>query len=62
MIDALNREIVALLQSQGLRDQLATVGVEPEVRTPQELARFIRAEIDKWGAVMKYAGMKPERY
>jgi len=62
VIDALNREIVALLNTQSLRDQLATVGVIPETGTPLELACFMRSEIEKWSSVMKYAGLKKESY
>jgi tripartite-type tricarboxylate transporter receptor subunit TctC len=62
IVDVLNREIVAALGTPGLRDQLATVGVVPESSTPQQFASFIRSEIEKWGAVMKYAGMKRESY
>ena len=62
VIERLNREIVAQLQTQTLRDQLATVGVAPDIGTPQQFASFIRAEMDKWGAVMKFAGMKPEPF
>jgi tripartite-type tricarboxylate transporter receptor subunit TctC len=62
IVDLLNREMVALLQTQALREQLATVGVVPESSTPQQFSSFIRAEIDKWGGVMKYAGMKQESY
>jgi len=62
IVDALNREITALLSTQNLRDQLATVGVIPETGTPQELATFIRSEVEKWSGVMSYAGLKKERY
>jgi tripartite-type tricarboxylate transporter receptor subunit TctC len=62
IVEALNREIVALLKTQSLVDQLATVGVIPETGTPQQLATFIRSEIEKWSGVMKYAGLKKERY
>jgi tripartite-type tricarboxylate transporter receptor subunit TctC len=62
IVDVLNREIVAALQSPALREQLATVGVVPETGTPQQFASFIRSEIQKWGAVMNYAGMKRESY
>jgi tripartite-type tricarboxylate transporter receptor subunit TctC len=62
IVDVLNREIVAALRTPGLREQLATVGVVPESSTPQQFASFIRSEIEKWGAVMKYAGMKRESY
>lgn len=62
IVERLNREIAAQLQTQALRDQFATVGVAPDIGTPQQFAGFIRAEIDKWGAVMKFAGMKQENY
>lgn len=62
IVDRLNRDIVVHLRTQGLRDQFATIGVAPDIGTPQQFASFIRAEIDKWSAVMKFAGMKPESY
>jgi tripartite-type tricarboxylate transporter receptor subunit TctC len=62
IVDALNREITALLSTQALREQLATVGVIPESGTPQQFASFIRAEIEKWTGVMNYAGLKKESY
>jgi tripartite-type tricarboxylate transporter receptor subunit TctC len=61
-MELLNREIVTALETQVLREQLATVGVVPEPSTPQQFSSFIRAEIEKWGGVMKYAGMKRESY
>jgi tripartite-type tricarboxylate transporter receptor subunit TctC len=62
IVDALNREVVAILRTPAMRDQLATIGVVPEPGTPQEFAGFIRSEIGKWGGVMKFAGMKQEAY
>jgi tripartite-type tricarboxylate transporter receptor subunit TctC len=57
VIQLLNREIVSLLQSKEFRDQLATRGVVAESTTPEEFSAFIRAEIDKWGSVIKDAGL-----
>ena len=62
IVDTLNREITALLGTQSLRDQLATVGVIPETATPAQLAGFIRSELEKWSGVMNYAGLRKERY
>jgi tripartite-type tricarboxylate transporter receptor subunit TctC len=62
IVDTLNREITALLGTQSLRDQLATVGVIPETATPVQLAGFIRSELEKWSGVMNYAGLRKERY
>jgi tripartite-type tricarboxylate transporter receptor subunit TctC len=62
IVDMVNTEIVAALNTPTLREQLATVGVIPETGTPQQFASFIRSEIEKWSGVMKYAGLKKERY
>jgi tripartite-type tricarboxylate transporter receptor subunit TctC len=62
IVDRLNREIVAQLQTPELREQFAGIGVVPESGTPQQFAAFIREEIEKWGGVMQYAGMKKENY
>lgn len=62
IIDQLNREIVAVLHTRAFREQLATVGVVPQISTPQEFAAFIRADRDKWAGVMAYSGMNQETY
>ncbi len=62
VVQQLNREIVAILDSPALREQFATLGVVPEPSTPQEFGAFIRSEIEKWSGVMKFAGMKQEAY
>jgi tripartite-type tricarboxylate transporter receptor subunit TctC len=59
-VDLLNREITGLLKTGDLRDQLGTRGLVVEVMTPQEFAGFVRAEIDKWGGVMKAARIQQE--
>ena len=33
-------------------------GIDATSSTPQEFGKFIRAEIDKWGSVVKAAGVK----
>ena len=62
IVNVLNREVVAALEAQALKDQFATIGVAPEPGSSQQFAAFVRSEIDKWASVMKHAGMKPEPY
>jgi tripartite-type tricarboxylate transporter receptor subunit TctC len=62
VIQQLNREIVAILESPAFREQFAALGVESEPSTPEAFAAFIRSEIEKWGGVMKFAGIKKESY
>jgi tripartite-type tricarboxylate transporter receptor subunit TctC len=59
-VDLLNREIGTLLKSGDFREQLATRGLVPEIMTPQEFADFMRAEIDKWGGVIRDARIEQE--
>ncbi len=37
-----------------------SLAAEPAPGTPQQFGAFIRAEIDKWAAVVKTANMKAE--
>jgi len=62
VVQRLNREVVDILNSPALREQYATLGVEVEPSTPQEFGAFIQSEIEKWGGVMKFTGMKKETY
>jgi tripartite-type tricarboxylate transporter receptor subunit TctC len=43
-----------------VKEILASSGAEAAGNSPDELARFLRDEIVKWGAVVKAAGIKPE--
>ena len=62
VVAQLNRAIVAILETPAFQEQFATLGVMAEPSTPQEFGAFIRSEIEKWGGVMKFAGLKQETY
>ena len=55
----LNAEAVRALRSPDVAGKLSSQGAEPAPGTPGDFAAFIRAEIEKWGKVVKAAGMKP---
>ena len=55
------RQLSALsgaLKEPALRQRLAALGAEPAGSSPEELARFVRAEYDKWGQVVREAGIR----
>lgn len=58
VIAKLNAEVVRALSDPALRQRLATLGAEPAGSSPGELARFVRAEYDKWGRVVREAGIR----
>ena len=59
-VDRLHTEIARILTAKDVKDRLAADGAEPVGNTPQEFAEFIRAELAKWGKVVKGAGIRPE--
>jgi tripartite-type tricarboxylate transporter receptor subunit TctC len=51
---------VAALALPGVRDQLREQGAEVVGNSPAELAAYVTAEIPKWAALARQAGVKPE--
>ncbi|HUP98385.1 MAG TPA: tripartite tricarboxylate transporter substrate binding protein [Usitatibacter sp.] len=58
IIDRLNREARAILESPDTRKFFAELGAESGGGTPGELAEFMRAETAKWQKVVKESGAK----
>jgi len=60
IIDRLNREINAALVDANFKARLAELGGQPFAGTPADFGRFLAAETDKWGNVVRAAKLKPE--
>ncbi len=60
IVQRLNSEIDKALGIPEIRERFATLGLTPVGGTSQQLDRFFRAEIDKWGKVIKAAGLKAD--
>ena len=43
-----------------VRERMHILGIQLLGGTPEEFGRHIRAEMDRWGAVLRKAGVKPE--
>jgi tripartite-type tricarboxylate transporter receptor subunit TctC len=59
-IQRLNAEIVRVLQQPEVKDHLTGLGLDPASSTPQALADFMRSERDRWAALIRSAGIKPD--
>jgi tripartite-type tricarboxylate transporter receptor subunit TctC len=59
IIDILNKEIGAALADPKKKARLADLGFTPLVLSPTDLGRLIADETEKWGKVIKFAGIKP---
>src|SRR6516164_2574665 len=60
IIDKLNRLLTAFINRSDTQDKMNALAITPWTSTPDELARFIPAEIRKWAQVVKDAGIEPE--
>ena len=45
------------MQSPDIIERIAVLGYERSTTTPQEFAAYIKSEVDKWGKVIKAAGI-----
>ncbi len=57
VVDTLSKAIHAELQNKDLRETLAAQGAEVRGGTPAEFATFFLAEYEKWGKIVKSAGV-----
>lgn len=59
-VNKLNGAINAALKLDDVRARLVSAGIEIQGGTPAEFGAVIKAEIDKWGRIVKEAGIQPE--
>jgi tripartite-type tricarboxylate transporter receptor subunit TctC len=57
IVDRLNRELIAVMNSADMKDKLAKQGTDVRTSTPDEFAAYIKSEIAKWGDVIRKAGL-----
>ena len=60
IVDTLNNAINAGLADPNLKAKLEELGGMPMVLTPANFGKFIAAETEKWGKVVKFANLKVE--
>jgi tripartite-type tricarboxylate transporter receptor subunit TctC len=60
IVDKLNKEVNAGLGDPKIKERLAGLGGVPMPMSPTEFAKLIVEETEKWGKVIKLAGIKLE--
>jgi tripartite-type tricarboxylate transporter receptor subunit TctC len=60
IVDKLNREINLGLVDPKMKARFADLGVAVLAGSPIDFGHFLAEETEKWGKVVKFAGMKPE--
>jgi tripartite-type tricarboxylate transporter receptor subunit TctC len=60
IVERLNAESVKAMTASDTRERLAAMGGEPASGTPAQAAEFLRTEYERWGKVIRDAGIKAE--
>ena len=60
IVNRLHSAIVAVLQLPDIRERLASQGVEPRHNTPDEFAKLLVSDMDRWAKVIQRAGVQAE--
>jgi tripartite-type tricarboxylate transporter receptor subunit TctC len=60
IVDKLNKEVNAALDDPKMKARLADLGGVALTGSPAEFGKLIADETEKWGKVIKFAGIKPQ--
>jgi tripartite-type tricarboxylate transporter receptor subunit TctC len=60
VVQALHRELVKAYNAPDVKEQLRNGGAYAAADTPEQFGAFIRAEKEKWGRVIREAGIKAQ--
>ena len=60
IVDKLNKEINTALGDPTFKARLADVGGSALSGSPADFGKLIAEETEKWGKVIKFAGIKPQ--
>ena len=58
VVAKLHDAVVKAVNTPAVREKLIEAGADPLTMTPEEFTRFVRADIEMWGKVVKAAGIK----
>lgn len=60
IVDQISKEIARIVDLPDIKTQMVNQGEEPRASSPEEFNRFVRAEIEKYRALVKRAGIRVE--
>ena len=60
IVNKLNADFVTALKDPEVQKSVRANGATPSPSTPEEFANQIIKDYERWGAIVKAAGLKPE--
>jgi tripartite-type tricarboxylate transporter receptor subunit TctC len=61
IVNQINSEVARILVSDDVVKNLRTQGIEPFINTPDEFAKLIRNDYDRWSKLIKELGIRAEQ-
>ena len=58
IIAKLDAELAKAVNTTEVRERFATIGVEPHSRSAEEMARYLKSEVEKYAKIVKAIGLK----
>ena len=60
VVNRLHGDISKIMASADMRERLASSGAEPAAMGPSEFRSYLKADLARWGPVIRKVGIKPE--
>jgi tripartite-type tricarboxylate transporter receptor subunit TctC len=61
IVQRMHDELVRIMNTPNVKERLASVGMDNSTSaTPDDFAKMIAAELQRWPAAVKLAGIQPE--
>ena len=60
IIDRLNAEVTRILALPDVRERFSGPGADPTPSTPEKFGAVMKADAEKWGRIIKQAGVRAE--
>jgi tripartite-type tricarboxylate transporter receptor subunit TctC len=58
LVAKINNDVAAILDAPDMKQRLDQLGADPAPMSPEEYAKFVRAEVEKWAKVVRASGAK----
>jgi tripartite-type tricarboxylate transporter receptor subunit TctC len=60
IISLLHGEVAGMTSVAAVKEQLATLGLDPVANTPEQFDAQLRLEVDKWSKIIRAANIRPQ--
>jgi tripartite-type tricarboxylate transporter receptor subunit TctC len=60
IISLLHGEVARMMSVAAVKEQLATLGLDPVANTPEQFDAQLRLEVDKWSRIIRAANIRPQ--